>query len=137
MKKHSVKFLSPGTFVSEQSTLEIDSWDIKKAVQMSKTITERHGAKPYGFRFVTRERKKNELDSKEVKWSGIYYLGGKILTLEDVVDRNDPNDKILISNMRINEWDKKFEHNGYTKIFDRKIKSNIIKKVIKDYGFKF
>ncbi|MCK9596830.1 hypothetical protein M0R19_06595 [Candidatus Pacearchaeota archaeon] len=38
---------------------------------------------------------------------------------------------------RINEWDKKFEHNGYTKIFDRKIKSNIIKKVIKDYGFKF
>ena len=103
-------------FRSEESTLEIDSWDIEKAVQMSKTITERHGAKPYGFRFVTRERKKNELDSREVRVSGIYYLGGKILTLEDVINRNDPNDKILISNMKRNEYYKVIENTNSYKI---------------------
>ena len=36
----------------------------------------------------------------------MYFLGGKILTLQDVIDRNDPEDRILISNMRGNKWDR-------------------------------
>lgn len=106
MEQHFVIFFSPGTFVAEQSRQRIDSWDTDKAVQMSKGIKERHGALPYGFCFTTRERKDDELDSREIKRSGVYYLGGKVLTLEDVKARNDPKDKILISNMEGNKWDK-------------------------------
>jgi len=106
VKKHFVIFYSPGTFVSETDRQEIDSWDVDKAVEMSKKIKQRYNATPYGFRFITRGRKDSELDSKVIKESNMYFLGGKILTLQDVIDRNDPEDRILISNMRGNKWDR-------------------------------
>lgn len=111
MKKHFVVFLSPGTFVSETTTREVDSWDVKQATEMAKEVKERHGATPYGFQFITRERGDSELDSKVTKRSGTYYLGGIILTLEDVVSRNNPKDSILISNMR---------GNGYKRIIENR-----------------
>lgn len=49
MKKHFVIFYSPGTFFNEESTLPIDSWDIDKAIEMSKSIKERYNATPFGF----------------------------------------------------------------------------------------
>lgn len=104
MEQHFVRFYSPGTLVAEQTQKTIDSWDIEKAKQIAKDITERYGAKPYGFCFVTRQRDDDELDSKEVKKSGMYYLGGEIVTLEDLKRKNDPDDKILISNMEYNDW---------------------------------
>jgi hypothetical protein len=106
MKKHFVIFYSPGTFVAETDRQEIDGWYIDKAVEMSKKIKQRHGATPYGFQFITRGRKDNELDSKVIKESKMYFLGGKVLTLQDVIDRNDPKDRILISNMKGNNWDR-------------------------------
>lgn len=106
MKKHFVTFCNPGTFVSEQTTKEIDSWDVKQAQAMAKTIKERYGSLPYGFYFTTRSRGENDLDSKQTAQSGMYYLGGEVLTLCDVKSRNDPKDSILISNMECNKWDK-------------------------------
>lgn len=106
MKKHFVKFFSPGTFVAEETTKPIESWDVDKAVEMSKDIKERYGAVPYGFCFVTRQRKDDELDSEEVARSGMYYLGGEVFTVEDIEQRNDPDEKILLSNMKGNGWDK-------------------------------
>ena len=84
MKAHFVTFLSPGTFVCEETTKPIESWDTKEAVKMSKKITERYGAKPFVFVFSTRERGDKDLDSKTTKTSGRYFLGGKVLTLADV-----------------------------------------------------
>ena len=69
MKKHFVTFYSPGTFVAEQTTKPIDSWDVELAVSMSGEIKERYGALPYGFQFSTRERGENDLDSHEVETS--------------------------------------------------------------------
>ena len=106
MKKNFVVFMSPGTFVAEMTQKEIDFWDVSKAVEMSKNIKERYGSIPYGFYFITRERGENDFDSKETKRSSMYYLGGKILTLEELKSRNDPKDKTLISNMECNNWDK-------------------------------
>lgn len=106
MKKHFVEFLSPGSFVSEVTSKEIESWNIEQATEMAKKITERHAAKPYGFRFITRKRGKNDLDSKVSKTSGIYFLGGEVLTLNEVKARNDPKDNILISNMESNGYDR-------------------------------
>jgi hypothetical protein len=111
MRKHQVTFFSPGTFVSESSTQPIESWDTVKAVEMAKGVSERYGAKPYGFRFQTLltsnpvedgEGGKLEVQPKVVKSSGIYFLGGKLETFDDVAIRNDPKESILRSNMEGN-----------------------------------
>lgn len=106
MKQCFVTFYSPGTFVSEQTSLPIDSYDIDKAIEMARNIVERYNSRPYGFRFSTRERKSHELDSRETHRSGMYYLGGKIETLAEVEARNDPKEEILRSNMRCNGYDR-------------------------------
>jgi hypothetical protein len=103
MERHFVTFLSPGSFVSEQTEKSIASWDIDEAVKMAGNIKERHSARPYGFIFSTRSRGPDDLDSKVTKRSGIYYLGGRIETREQVEARNDPKEEILRSNMRIND----------------------------------
>lgn len=104
VKKHFVTFLSPGTLFAEQTTKPIDSWDTKKAVEMARGIQERHAATPYGFYFTTRGRDETDLDSKEIKRSKMYYLGGTILTVKDIEARKDPADRILISKMKCNGW---------------------------------
>ena len=106
MKKHFVTFLSPGTFVHEETTKEIESWDIDEAIKLASGIKERHGATPFAFYFTTRGRKENELDSKVTRSSGRYYLGGKVETIDDVRRRNDPQEQILLSNMECNGWDR-------------------------------
>lgn len=110
MKKHFVIFFSPGIIVAETTEKAIDSWDVDEAIKMAREINERHNAIPYGFCFTTRERKDDELDSKEIKRSGTYFLGGKILTMDILKVRNDPKDSILISNMECNHWEKVVEN---------------------------
>lgn len=102
MKKHFVTFYSPGTFVHEETTKEIESWNVDQAVAMSKEIKERYGATPFGFRFKTRERGQKDFDSKQTAESGWYFLGGKIRTRAQVEADNDPKEEILRSNMRGN-----------------------------------
>lgn len=106
MEKHFVTFYSPGSFVSEETIRPVDSWDVDAAVEMAHTIVERHGARPYGFRFSTRSRSDDELDSKVVRSSGLYWLGGRVETLAEVEARNDPKEEILRANMRCNGYEK-------------------------------
>ena len=106
MKAHFVSFLSPGTFVSEETVKPIESWDIDEAVAMSRDITERYNARPYAFRFLTRERGPDDLDSHETERSGLYFLGGVVETVEQVEARNDPSERILLANMKGNDWDR-------------------------------
>lgn len=115
-KQNYVTFLSPGTIVSETTTKKIDKWDVKKAAKMAQTVGERHGATPYGFYFTTRGRKEDELDSKQLKSSSIYYLGGTVLTLKDVKARKSSEDKILISNMERNGYDRVIENTNSWKV---------------------
>jgi hypothetical protein len=104
MKKHFVRFLSPGTFFTETTDHEIDSWDVKTATQMALDLHERRGSKPFGFVFITRAREDHELDSRETDSSHVYFLGGTIEVLDEIKARNDRNDRILISNMEANDW---------------------------------
>lgn len=106
MKKHFVTFYSPGTFVHEETTKPIAEWDTDLAMEMSKDITERHDSRPFCFVFSTRERGSEVLDSSEIKRSGRYYLGGTVETLEEVKRRATGDDRILISNMECNKWDR-------------------------------
>lgn len=103
MKQHYVEFLSPGTLFHEIRAVPIHKWDVDTAIEMSRGIKERHGAVPFGFQFVTRGRQPDELDAKELKRSGTYFLGGVIETRDEVTARNDPDEIILRSNMRDND----------------------------------
>lgn len=112
-KKHTVTFYSPGTLFSESSTKEIDSWDTKKAVEMADSILERYNAKPYAFVFRTIKTHDPvsdgeggflKVESKQEKESGYYFLGGKLETYDDVVNRGLDSEGILRSNMRGNEY---------------------------------
>ena len=115
MKKHFVTFLSPGTFVAETTTKEIEDWDPEKAKELANEIMERYGAKPYGFYFTTRERGPDDFDSKETTRSKMYYIKGRVLTLEQLKARKNPDDRILISNMESNGYGQIFEScNGYS-----------------------
>ena len=99
IQQHFVVFQSPGTFVAEEDTHAIGGWDVEIATHMARDICQRHGAKPYGFRFITRE------DSKIIAKSNFYWLGGVIETLAEVEARNDPKEEILRENMRHNNID--------------------------------
>lgn len=100
--RHFVRFLSPGTFCSEERMLPIADWDVATAVAMSADIVERNGARPFGFQFVTRGRRADELDSREIDKSGIYYLGGQRVTREEIEARNLPGEETLRWNIRAN-----------------------------------
>ena len=102
MTKNFVNLLFPGTLFSESSIIEISEWNVDKA----KEIANSQSRKPYGFNFVTRGRREDELDSKELNRSGTYYFGGKIKTLADVESENDPKNRILIDNMKSNNYEK-------------------------------
>lgn len=101
VEKHFVTFVSPGTFVPETSTKEIESWDVEKATDMAREVIERYNAKPYSFYFTTR-RNDGDLDSKQVARSRNYFLGGTVFTREEIEARNDPSEKILRSNLKNN-----------------------------------
>jgi len=106
-QQHFVTFYSPATFVAEDTRKPIDAWDVEMARAMAAEITERHGARPYGFRFTTRGRSASDLDSREITKSPFYYIKGRVETLAQVKARNDPADRILIGNM---------ERNGYGRV---------------------
>ena len=113
--KHYVDFYSPGTFVSESSRRPIEAWDTTAAVELANGIMERHGAKPYGFRFVTMREHPPiddgaggflEVTPKLVEQSGLHYLGGTVLTFDDLEFTDTEQRKrwrICRDNMRCND----------------------------------
>jgi hypothetical protein len=124
-KRHYVEFRSPGTLYAEESSRPIEAWDTAKACELAKGITERHGAKPFAFKFITMleadpiddgEGGTLQVQSRRVAESGTYFIGGTILSIDDVIRRNEPSvrrggtkptsgdDGILIENMRRNDW---------------------------------
>jgi len=111
MKKHYVWFYSPGTFYDEIDSKPIETFgDVQTAVEMSKNIDQRYGAKPYGFRFVTmlkmdpvRDQETGEIlevQSKKIKETGTYFINGRLRKYDEVVADNDPKESILRNNRR-------------------------------------
>jgi hypothetical protein len=112
-RQHFVEFISPGTFFNETSVRPIETQDIAKAVAMSREIHERYDARPYAFQFFTSivsdpikddEGGELQVQSREITRSGRHYIGGEVVTYDDVKARNDPKNRILLSNMEGNGW---------------------------------
>lgn len=118
-RKHFVVFFSPGTLFSETSRKPIDVWDVPQAAALAREIVERHGARPYAFRFVTDvvadpvsdgEGGTLNVTPKEVDKSGLHYLDGTVLRYADIPEE----ESILRSNMRCNDHALVVEtRNGY------------------------
>lgn len=111
--RHYVDFYSPGTFVSEVTRKPIASWMSADACAMAKGISERYGAKPYAFRFVTMRESdpiddghggKMAVEPKELTRSGMHFITGRLRTIADVERDADPNERILLSNMKGNGY---------------------------------
>ncbi len=114
VSQHFVTFLSPGTFVAEHRTLPVESWDVERAQAMASEVVERYNARPYGFYFTTRGRGPDDLDSRELKRSGTYFLGGTIRTVDDVRADAKSDERILLSNMVGNGYARVVEnHNSW------------------------
>jgi hypothetical protein len=103
MQKHFVLFLSPGTIVPERTEQPIHAWDVLEAVKKAGEIVERYDARPFGFKFVTRGREPDDLDSKVIRQSNFYYLGGTVLTVAEIEAEGDPKNNTLLANMRANK----------------------------------
>jgi hypothetical protein len=110
-KQDFVVFYSPGTFVDESSEQPVESWDIKTACKLARKVSERHGSKPYGFRFETRivadpvsdgAGGTLEVRPKTVKSSGLHYIDGTLRTLDEV-QVAEP-ESALAFNMRVNNF---------------------------------
>lgn len=109
--QHFVTFYSPGTFVSETNRVEVESWNVDHAVELARQTIQRHGARPYGFAFTSETRKVVHRDGipdikTDVTRSPMYYIGGKVETLQEIVDRNLKSEEILRSNMICNGYDR-------------------------------
>lgn len=128
--RHYVIFDSPGTMFAERSSREIGEWSTHLAAGMATEIVERHGARPYCFRFETR-READPIDDgyggtldvipKVINKSGRYFINGRLETLDEVEAKADPDDRIRIANMQGNDWPiSVVTTNGYrsTQIFE-------------------
>jgi hypothetical protein len=111
MRKHYAVFFSPGTLIAESSFREVPSWDPAIAAKLAQGIVERYDATPYAFRFETQiehdpvpdgEGGMLKVQPRTITKSGLYFLGGTLVTLDDVERRNDPKESILRFNMREN-----------------------------------
>lgn len=99
MIKHYVEYLHPGIVTSDTSTIKIKSRNPKKI-----KLDDNHS---FGFRFYDREEKsfgKETLKGKRKNFSNWYYEG-TIYTLGSV-KKHHPDEKILISNIEINNIEK-------------------------------
>jgi len=103
MKAHFVRFLFPGTFVSEEDSQALSAWDVETAKRLATVYLRR----PFAFEFTTRERADDELDSKVVATSPRYYIGGEVRTAAEIEAGTDPREDILRSNVK---------NNGYKRI---------------------
>jgi len=128
--KEYVKFLSPGTIMAETNIHEIEERNVDLAIELARSIKQRYNARPYGFRFVTRAREDHEMDSKIINTSHMYYLGGEIQTIEQVRKNNLSSERILLSNMECNNWDRIIINNNSWKWTQPLKKDDIVLDVV-------
>lgn len=97
--KTYVEFDLPGAFLSESSIREVASRDVTQLDIPPNA---------YAFRFydiVTAVVDGAELRSQPINLSPRYFYGGRVMTRDEVV-RELPDKKILLDNMRSNDWDR-------------------------------
>jgi hypothetical protein len=109
-KEYTVTFYSPGTLMAETTTKDIPEPNVPLACRMAEEIKERYKATPYGFVVTAYERpapiEGHEFERKRISQSGTYYINCKVETLAEVKARGEEREKILVSNMEGNGWDK-------------------------------
>lgn len=99
---HYVTYYYPGSFFPETSRKQVPDWDSERAYLASSSDPR----KPYAFKFVTLGRTAEELNSREIARSPTYFLGGSLMSLEEVLASPGSDLKTLAENMQANGWDR-------------------------------
>lgn len=109
-----VEFSAPGSFYDESTSRKVNSdCAICEAIELSQGIELRYGALPYGFRFV-RQIVADPIDDgfggkldvipKVIDTSPMHFIGGTVENYDQIYERKEENERILLSNMRGNNW---------------------------------
>lgn len=105
-KYYLVTYYSPGSFVSETSSARFKNFNLASFVKRAKSISERHGSKPYGFTVEEKEEPvsmpvvegfKVEVEPNTLSSSGTYYITGNLIFYDDI--KNNKEKAILASNL--------------------------------------
>ena len=97
MERIYLQKMYPGIIVSETSDVDITDTGMPEFVE--------NGC--YAYRLYKRTVSMvdgEELLGKKRDYSGTVFLGGRVYSLDEV-KREKPNERILISNMEINDWE--------------------------------
>ena len=108
-RTHLVTFYAPGAFLAEDFSFEVSEWSIGEAL----ALVPKCGLKPYAFQFATNITADPVPDGeggtlavlpREVSKSGMHYLGGELLTYDQLRRDGDPHYVTMLSNMSGNRW---------------------------------
>lgn len=99
MLKHFVIFIISAKFGTDIIEREIESWDPKLACNLIKTLI----TYPLAFYFETKSCVNTESNYFVTeKTSNMFFINGVISSLQELQDRNNPEDSILISQLKQN-----------------------------------
>jgi len=118
MKQLGVIYYSPGTFCSEENYVSVERFNLPEIVEKAKRIIQRHGATPYGFMLTKHITGEDvlvdghmlKLQSKETFRSGMFYITGKVMKLQDIPDTEENH--TLRFNMKISDVQAVVENNN-------------------------
>lgn len=109
IRKHYIIYHTPGDGFKRAmfpTDLELD-WQTSKleaideAVERSADMNAENPAfRPFAFNFLTKARGENDLDSHVEAQSHLFWLGGHVESVSDLIARNDPTERIIVNNMR-------------------------------------
>jgi hypothetical protein len=104
IEKTYALYFCPGTLFAETDQRLLETGTIEEACRIAKNIEVRHGARPYGFDIITKlvsspiddgRGGTMEVQPKEIKRQGRYYLGGTLIKYDEV----DPT-STMVFNMK-------------------------------------
>lgn len=106
MKKY-VRYYYEGKYIDHIVHREIETESVDDIINDIQSID---GIWPYRFQFVTRHPEKETSGEWSISnVSHMYFVNGKIRTLDELIKENNPNNKVLIGNMKSNNYDKIIE----------------------------
>lgn len=101
MEKKFIVFTipEPGSPQPTKITMAAEEHSIELANKMADDLLQQVGIRPSGFHYTTRARGEEDLDSKEISKSPMYYFEGKTLTMDQVKELPEPKRTNMIYNM--------------------------------------
>lgn len=104
IKEYLILIHVPRVFLKrEEEFIPVKELSIQKGKEICSEFEKKHKLIPMSFQFITEIYNGSVITeySDDTIFSGHYYLGGRVYTLEELEKINDPKYEILIRNMKL------------------------------------